>query len=325
MRRVVLVALVGCGRLRFDPLGDGGGGSGTDASVIDVPTSSVDGAVGIVCASRTALGVAENSRVSGNTANLTMDSAGSCGGATVFDQMYAVDVPEGGAILAAFDGPMTTEDTLLHFRTICDLPGTQVACDAEGGRQQYAALRTGPLSAGRYWLYADGNAPTSGIYEGTIQTLLPLGAVCIESRPRDRCALDSQCLNGTCQPALCPAEAVVTSIPFDRLVTTTGHPNNHAGSCGEGNDGGARSPEVVFELTLASAVANLHISTDHPETSYDTLIYVRSACNGPDLSCSDNAVGNNAVIDTGPLSAGTYEIFIDGFGAEHGQTRVTID
>jgi hypothetical protein len=112
-----------------------------------------------------------------------------------------------------------------------------------------------------------------------------------------------------------------------RVPVTTGATNRHAGTCGEGNDGGARAPEVIYVLRLAAAVSNVQISTDHAQTNYDTLIYVRAGCRGLELACSDDIdpdTNNRSLVSTGPLPAGDYHVFVDGFGRRSGTAEVTI-
>jgi hypothetical protein len=119
----------------------------------------------------------------------------------------------------------------------------------------------------------------------------------------------------------------VGALPAQLTVVTTGMPNLHAGplGCSEGQDGGARVPEVVLQVVLPANVANLHVTTDFPQTNFDTLIYLRDACVGNDLVCNDDAGANNtSVIDSGPLAAGTYYLFIDGFAWRAGTAMVGI-
>jgi hypothetical protein len=114
---------------------------------------------------------------------------------------------------------------------------------------------------------------------------------------------------------------------YTRTAVTMGAPSVHAGSCGEGNDGGLRSPEIVYRLVLSTAVTNVNVSTDSASTDYDTLVYMRSGtCTGPEVKCDDDMGGgaSGSVFDTGPLTTGDYYIFIDGFGGRSGTAQLTV-
>ena len=61
---------------------------------------------------------------------------------------------------------------------------------------------------------------------------------------------------------------------------------------------------------------------------YDTLVCVESACDGPLIACNDDASGypeGASDLHTGPLPAGTYYVFVDGYDGAIGTAGVTID
>src|SRR5690606_12092711 len=108
-------------------------------------------------------------------------------------------------------------------------------------------------------------------------------------------------------------------------ASTSSAQNLHAGSCGHANDGGLRAPEVVIAVTLADAVSNMIVNTDSSATNYDTLVYIRAGCQGPEVACNDDGgADRRARVQTGPLPADQYFVFVDGFGTSSGDAEVTI-
>lgn len=74
---------------------------------------------------------------------------------------------------------------------------------------------------------------------------------------------------------------------------------------------GGSGQETVYTIMIDEPTA-LHITTDFPETTLDTVIYVRSECRGLDteLGCNDDAVGyaSELLVAVGP---GLYYIIVD--------------
>ena len=55
-------------------------------------------------------------------------------------------------------------DTLLHLRSACDDPASELACDDDGGPRRDARIET-ELEAGTYFLFMDGWRDSVGSYE----------------------------------------------------------------------------------------------------------------------------------------------------------------
>jgi hypothetical protein len=256
---------------------------------------------------------------------------GTCGGDDSTENMFSIDVPVAGAgLLVATDDGSTTIDTLLYVRTACTDAASEIACDEDGGTGEPAADRIEGVAAGRYYVIIDGQNGASGTYRGTAQVLLPASAPCVDAAPRDRCGPELACQAGHCAAAGCSITEVLSGASsYERIVATGAAPNLHAGTCGQGNDGGTRAPEVIYELTLPAAVTNVHVSTANAQTDYDTLIYVRASCAGSEIACDDDSgtttVMISSTLDTGPLAAGSYLVFVDGFATSSGTADVTID
>jgi hypothetical protein len=274
-----------------------------------------------------AIQVPQNGLISGTLVSATDDLVASCGGAGVSEAIYAIDVPAGAQLLAAADEPGTTADTMLSVRSDCTDATSELVCDVDLGMGDNAAYRLTQVPAGRYYVFVDGQ--TAGDYAGRVQTLLPAAATCDAMNGRDICAPELSCSGGTCMPAACPlADSLSGANTYSRTATTTGAPARHAGSCGEGFDGGTRAPEVIYQLIIpVGGVANVRVSTDSPMTDYDSLIYMRRlTCTGVEVGCDDDAIdgAGPSQFDTGPISAGDYYIFVDGFGTRSGTATLTV-
>jgi hypothetical protein len=230
-----------------------------------------------------------------------------------------------GLVFAADTEPVMT-DTLVYVRSDCD-GGSELDCDLDDGADQGAQVRLSNLSAGRYFLYVDGDAGDTGPFAGTASVLLPLGAACTDADPRERCGAGLQCLGGTCMVSSCVSAALSGANPYTASGSTVGTANIYAGSCGPAGDGGIRATETARHLILAAAVSNVHVTTDNPGTDYDTLVYMTQGCNGPEIACDDDSSTANlnaSTFDSGPLAAGTYYLYVDGFSQRAGNFELTV-
>ncbi len=77
--------------------------------------------------------------------------------------------------------------------------------------------------------------------------------------------------------------------------------------------------EFAFTYSVTEGGKALVVSTDHPETTLDTIVYVRTECRNPDteLGCDDDGgelrSGNSHLVIPS-AEAGTYYIVVDAFG-----------
>lgn len=87
--------------------------------------------------------------------------------------------------------------------------------------------------------------------------------------------------------------------------------------------------EFAFTYQVSERTA-LEISTDHPETTLDTVVYVRTVCQQPEseLGCSDDdgVLNRRSSLLTLPaVEPGTYYIIVDGFSpGSLGDFKVTV-
>ena len=315
MRHLGLVVLCACGRIGFDPT---------------VASTNADAPIGVCSAP--AMAVPPSGGVGGTIAAQPVDDrVGACGGTGFNELLYEIDIPANTGLLISADGPNTTANSLMYLRSDCSDPATELVCDQDGGLADGAAYRLSSVAPGRKFVIFDGEM-RGGVIDGKIQRLLPLDATCNGDTARDRCAPGLRCDTGsnTCVDAGCTVvETFTMTGMYSRMTsTTTGGPSFHAGTCGEGNDGGARAPERIYRVQLSTPVSDLHATTNDGATDHDTLVYVREGCTGMELACSDdiNATDNyHADVRTGPLPAGDYYIFIDGFSTRAGVSAVLIE
>lgn len=318
---LAIAGLAACGRLGFDPVRDGGGND-------DAP----DAPFAQTCAMRTVNQVPVGGIVTGSATAGGGNATGSCGGGGSDDAVYAIDlVDDESSLLVAADLPGSTSDTLIHIRRDCDDPSTEVACDVSGGANEDAAQRLIKPGIGRYHVFIEAEPGGAGLeYEASIQILRALGHTCGTMPGREICGPDLTCMQGTCQPAACPSASTISVATLGTsniMLDTTMSLAAHAGSCGEGNDGGVRAPESILTIDLQLA-ARLEISTASPLTSFDTLIYLRATCSGPEIVCDDDggAVSGNgqSTFTTAMLPIGSYLLFVDGFAVRRGTADVTV-
>ncbi len=332
MRWLVVVVLASCGRIDFTPIalsgtGDGGGaiGDGTHATA----PSDAGGTNPVSCADRTVTqeSVAGTITLTGTLGGSGVNASGSCGG-SVAEDLYELDVGTNDGVLLD-TGTSSTADVVLYLRTTCDDPSTEIGCTVSK-TDGPATLYYGPLAAGTYYLFVDGNAP--GTYSVSAESLLGNGASCDFLSD---CGLGLDCIDGTVGMRCLGSGPGSCSVaqPFDGAGSFSATASNinpgsfHAAQCGN-SDGGWYSPETIYTVALANGISDLHVSTIGAATNYDTVVYVESACDGPLIACNDDASGDldgASDLHTGPLVAGMYYVFVDGYDGAMGTAAVTID
>jgi hypothetical protein len=116
-------------------------------------------------------------------------------------------------------------------------------------------------------------------------------------------------------PGVCGPSVDVIPLPADGIVM-----GQHLGSVPnelQSPDCSGRGGETVYTLTV-SETASLFVSTDYPETTLDTVVYVRGECRNPDteLGCNDDAEGLSKVstLLIPVVEPGVYYIVVDAFG-----------
>lgn len=197
-------------------------------------------------------------------------------------------------------------DPVLALRNAPCATGSQVTCfDAAFGPNETLIARN--LAAGTYFVIVE----RYGAGTGTVTVRATLAA---PSPPP---------LNDTCA-----APRAITFQPGSNTATftvdTSLATDATAGSCNDQPN----SPEVVYSLTLPSTRV-VTVSTSASGTaSTDAVVYLRGtecdATDGGELDCA-NAAPPAPDTFTLPLDAGTYWLFVEGFGpGGAGPTDVTV-
>ena len=318
----VALATVACGRFGFEGAPRDGAGSGADGS--DGGLSTVDGSTGD-CALG-ALAVPASGLLSGTTDGRADSAAGSCGGAGSPDVIYYLEVPPDISRLR-FAGDLSgiEFDSTVYARSACTAPASERACDTSDGAGSNGQLLIDAPEAGPWYLFVDGSGDgLGGGYGASVELLRGAGAACAPGS-LNGCMPEHACSEGQCVPVGCEVGAEQTG-SFTIASSTGGSVSLHAGTCGVGGDGGQRAPEAIYLLTLVNPVTDVLVTTDTPSTSYDTLIYMRRGCSGPEVACDDDSGANNltSTFNTGPLAAGDYYLFVDGFSWRSGGYEITV-
>ena len=152
----------------------------------------------------------------------------------------------------------------------------------------------------------------------------PNRSICIEYQPdMPTCECDPGFDDnaGVCEPNGDTCEgAVPLNLPDQHYMgSTVGATNTYTPSC-QGSD----SVERIFSFTLNSDV-EAFASLANPGTEFDTVMYLYSGTSCADfaeVACNDDASGTRSTIE-GPLTAGDYWLFVDGYSGNEGAFELT--
>jgi hypothetical protein len=103
----------------------------------------------------------------------------------------------------------------------------------------------------------------------------------------------------------CDGVAKFVTLPGGRFTGMTSGDSANQGTCG-----GGEAPETVFKIQL-NTKSDLFVTTHG--TGFDTVLYLRSGCCGPEIACNDDADNRKtSVLSQRGLVPGTYYIYVDG-------------
>lgn len=126
----------------------------------------------------------------------------------------------------------------------------------------------------------------------------------------------------TAAQLLDPANGISTVVGVTRGVSAFEPPT------GCTTDEAIGRPEAVVRLRLARAATKVVLTTALPETTFDTVLYVASACDGtppPLSSCDDDADKKiTSSLTLRNLAAGDYFVIVDGVQPEGGSFGLTV-
>lgn len=229
--------------------------------------------------------------VTGNTSAEADDFRSTCGGGGAGpDIPYLLEIPYPFDLAA--EVVSGSFDTVLHLRSLCDDPTSQVACDDDDGEGSLSALSPTGLEAGSYVLVMDGyDARDFGEYS------LDIG---ITPAPIDPCVEASTV---TASGALTGNTCGIT-------------PTGDEGSCGGDED---REHAYLIEITADSSFVAEVTTTD-----FDMVMYLREECasSATEITCDTGESGDPRIETT--LTPGTYALFIDGEGQSCGDYDVAV-
>jgi hypothetical protein len=88
-------------------------------------------------------------------------------------------------------------------------------------------------------------------------------------------------------------------------------------------------PEYVARLHVAQAVTSLTLSSDHPSTDFDTIVYLLRECADTGtaaLACNDDVLDSaRSSLTLEGLAAGDYLVVVDSFGTAGGYVELSLD
>jgi hypothetical protein len=118
----------------------------------------------------------------------------------------------------------------------------------------------------------------------------------------------------------CPLADLGDDEVIDADGSTDGRPSSLAGaSCG---GGGAQAPDFSYRYT-APVTGSYAIDTFG--SAFDTLLYVRPSCSGPEIACNDDAGGSLQSQVVVALDRGEeIVIVVDGFGTARGAFNLNV-
>jgi hypothetical protein len=210
-------------------------------------------------------------------------------------------------------------DAVLSLRSTCSEAASELLCaDFAWGEHIELLEHTGSVS-----LAVDGTAQfggqSSGLFslETRLRELRGEGQSCDPQGLESRCESGLRCSGGQCSTDS-PAAQCAAATALGAGQTVDGQSFRYLadhlrGSCAYETDAGAG--EVLYELTLPQT-SDISISTDFPQTEFDTVLYLLDACEGSELACADDIDGQQGQLKShlqvSALPAGSYFLVVDG-------------
>ena len=271
--------------------------------------------------------------VEGSTLGRPADERGQCAG-NGSEAVYQLTPAADGVLCLNTLG--SGYDTALHVRTDCADPASEVACNDDRfdiGNGTRSAVDLNAVADTTYFVYVDGFAG-AGVFQLAVTEGPCVQAAACEAdadcgdlevcdggncRPVE-CREDAQCGDGElCIDNRCVFQGIGGSCDapgdmagFGEFPGATAGEGVHAGSCG----GDAQSAEAVFTTSFDEAGT---VCFDLTGSEYDTVLYIRTACDDPDseVACNDDnrdiTGGTQSAISLDAEAGTQYFVFVDGF------------
>ncbi|MEZ4474593.1 MAG: hypothetical protein R3F60_28165 [bacterium] len=173
----------------------------------------------------------------------------------------------------------------------------------------------------------------AGVGDGD-ETDPPVLPACSDGRDNDRDGLIDYPADPGCSSAADGTELGSCGGTYDVVDLESGREfrGNTGGGpfVSDGTCGGRGSSEVVFGYRVDEPIEALEITTQHPDTAVETVLYVRRDCLDRDteLACNreplDDGVAGNRLVVPNP-ARGDYYIFVDGATGASGAFVLTVN
>jgi len=163
------------------------------------------------------------------------------------------------------------------------------------------------------------------------------GTDCNDRRPGVFPGARERCLNGRdddcdelvdCEDEACaPRPECSPSCPNETIGSALGNPvatgtTDGAGNDSAGNCQGGDAPEIAYRW-VAPEGRRFEINTFG--SSYDTVLYVRTSCEGMELACNDDSLGLDSQVFVTVRAGTELIIFVDGWSTSVGDFVLNIN
>lgn len=241
----------------------------------------------------TPVAVGSAATVTGDTRAVFDDEAGTCGGSTGADIVYTFTTTTAVDFEAVLT-PAADFRPVLYLSSACATG--ERSCETPAAAGDTTTLREGALPPGTYWLWVDGHTGSAGTYSLTVRLTPPQqGDSCLDPIPLNLSS-GSASLTGD------------TGTFF----------NNAAGTCG-----GASAADIVYGFSTAGLTS--FTATVTPTATFRPIVYLLQGCTGTQRQCTPaSAAGQPATLTTTNLPAGTYGLWVDGYGGSTGSYTLQI-
>ncbi|MBI4509359.1 MAG: PPC domain-containing protein [Deltaproteobacteria bacterium] len=268
--------------------------------------------------------------VAGNTTLGKKLTSASCaeGAADAPEMYYMVEAPSTPVDLLAdvvYPESAAPFDAVLSARTSCDDESSEIACVNEWWGERLEVLS----ASGKVFVVVDGTSESNGNRSGAFgitvreRKIVGMGKECDPAGIASRCLRGFRCVMGKCAAVTSETEcADAESLDADlsdgsASVTATVlavEEGFFKGACGAPAQRDHDYPEKVYVFNVPVS-SELVASTESPETTYDTHVYLRKgACNGQEISCNDDVApgsDNRSRLTVPALGPGKYYLFVD--------------
>ena len=231
------------------------------------------------------------------------DALGSCGGMGGADAVYTFTTKDAQSLTAVVTPDLATRNyqPAVYVRKACAsaLLPDELACDAPGGGA--ATGKVSYLPPGTYFIWVDGGA-TPGKFTLDVKLGPPPPA-------NDTCAM----------PTTLPFVNGAASVSVDTTFATDDAASNGCGGSG---------PDVVYTFTLAAPqLVVATVTPDAQSAAWDPVVYFRKVCGdglpANELGCKEVGPAM-ATAARAILPAGTYFLWVDGFGGSFGSGSLSV-